>query len=267
MLPSGVVHRHYSAQNGPQPRMREVEIFPDRDALARAAARRIVAFAQEAVAARGRFSLALAGGETPRPLYQRLAEPPLAAQIDWSRAHVFFGDERCVPPDHPESNYRMAREALLDRVDIPASSVHRIAGEGDPHDAARAYEHTLRAFFGTAEGPPRRSFDILLLGMGDDGHTASLFPGTPPVAETRRWVMPNEIARDLWRVTLTPVVLNAASAIVFVVAGASKADGLELVLGAGEHAAMLPAARIRPTHGALYWMVDVAAAAKLRRTS
>lgn len=244
-----------------------VEIYADVDALVHTEAERIVTLAGEAVAGRGRFLLALSGGATPRPLYELLAEPPFAARIDWSRVHVFWGDERCVPPDHPESNYRMVREALLGRVPIPAANVHRIAGEDEPHDAARAYEQTLRDYFHAAEGPPGRSFDLVLLGMGDDGHTASLFPGTPPVTETRRWVMANHVTRPrpMWRITLTPVVLDAAAAVTFLVAGADKARRLsEVIAGAGQPA-VLPAQRIRPIHGALTWMVDAAAAAQLPR--
>ena len=248
-------------------RAREIEVYPDGEALIRTEAERFVALAAEAIAARGRFAVALSGGSTPRPLYQRLATPPLAGRIDWSRVHVFWGDERAVGPDHPESNYRMTREALLDHVPIPAANVHRIVGEDDPDAAARAYERTLREFFATPDGPPARSFDLVLLGMGDDGHTASLFPGTPPVTEERRWVMANHVTgpKTAWRITLTPVVLNAAGAVTFLVAGADKAPRLRDVIEGGDEAPVLPAQRIQPSHGALTWMVDAAAAARLRR--
>ncbi|AKF07907.1 6-phosphogluconolactonase [Sandaracinus amylolyticus] len=248
---------------------REVEIHPDRDALVHAAAEHVVALARAAVAARGVFTIALAGGATPRPVYERLAQPSFVGRIDWSRARIFFGDERCVPPDHPESNYRMAREALLDRVPIPAANVHRIAGEDEPEHAARAYERTLRACFGDVEGPPARSFDLVLLGMGDDGHTASLFPGAPAMNEARRWVVPSEIARPhpMWRITLTPVVIDAAAAVTFLVDGASKAERLAHVLEGRDGAERLPAARIAPTHGALRWMIDAEAASQLRGRS
>ncbi len=244
--------------------MGDVEIFPDRNALVRAEAERVVTLAREAIAARGRCLLALSGGSTPKPLYELLATQPYAGQIDWSRVHLFWGDERCVPPDHPESNYRMTREALIDRVPLPADNVHRIRGEDDPQQAAEAYERTLRQFFGP-DDPPRRSFDLVLLGMGPDGHTASMFPGTAAPGETRRWVMAVHIERprDMWRVTLTTVVLNAAADVTFLVAGADKAARLEEVLHEpGERP--LPAQRIHPTHGALHWMVDAAAAAQLR---
>ncbi|UJR79482.1 6-phosphogluconolactonase [Sandaracinus amylolyticus] len=239
---------------------REVEIHPDREALVDAAAEHVVALARAAVAARGRFTIALAGGGTPRPVYERLAHPTFACRIDWSRARIFFGDERCVPPDHPESNYRMVREALLDRVPIDPANVHRIAGEDDPEKAARDYEQTLRE---QLDG----SFDLVLLGMGDDGHTASLFPGSPALDEARRWVLPTESTRPhpMWRITLTPVVIDAAAAVTFLVAGASKAERLREVLEGGAGAESLPAARIRPTDGALRWMVDADAASQLRR--
>lgn len=248
------------------PRAPVLAIYSDSAALMRAEAERVVACASEAIAARGRFSVALAGGATPRALYELLATPAFAARIAWARVHVFWGDERCVPPAHGESNYRMAREALLDRVPIPPANVHRIAGEAEPLEAARAYELTLRAYFGVADGAPARSFDLVLLGMGLDGHTASLFPDTPAVTEDRRWVMATHLAlpRPTWRITLTPVVLNAASEVAFLVAGGTKAARLAEVLEGGV-AGALPAQRIRPTHGTLHWMVDAAAAAQLRR--
>jgi 6-phosphogluconolactonase len=243
--------------------MDDIEIFSDRNTLVRAEADRFVALARAATAARGCCLAALAGGSTPKPLYELLASPPYAGQIDWSRLHLFWGDERCVPPDHPDSNYRMTRAALLDHVAIPAENVHRIRGEDDPQRAAEAYERTLRDWFGP-EHPPRRTFDVVLLGMGPDGHTASMFPGTAAPTETRHWVMAVHVEkpRALWRITLTTVVLNAAADVTFLVSGADKAPRLREVLQApGER---LPAQRIHPTNGALHWMVDDAAAAQLR---
>ena len=242
-------------------------MFADADAFARAAATRIVTVATMAIAARGRFSIALSGGSTPRPIYELLARAPYATQIDWSRVHVFWGDERCVPPEHPESNYRMAREALLDHVPVPAKYVHRIRGEDEPHEAALDYEQVLRAFFAVADGPAERTFDLELLGMGDDGHTASLFPGTAAVMEQNRWVLANHApaAQVEWRITLTPIVLNAAEVVTFLVAGSSKAARIAEVL-AGPDDDHLPVQRIRPMHGAPIWMLDTAAAAGLRRS-
>jgi len=245
--------------------MRDIEIFADRNALVRAEADRFVKLTRHAIESRDRCLVALSGGSTPKPLYQLLATMPYASQIDWSRVHLFWGDERCVPPQHPDSNYRMTRESLLDHIPIPTENVHRIRGEDDPHQAAAAYEQTLRAFFGP-EDPPRRSFDIVLLGMGPDGHTASMFPGTAASTESRRWVMPVHVERprDMWRVTLTTVVLNAAADVALLVAGADKAARLHEVLEErGEP--RLPVQRIRPCGGGtLHWMIDKDAAAQLR---
>jgi 6-phosphogluconate dehydrogenase len=190
---------------------REVECFSDRGEMVRVAAERVVAQARHAIAHRGRFLLALSGGSTPRPLYELLASRPFATRIDWPRLHVFWGDERCVPPDQPGSNYRMAREALLDHVPLPPANVHRIRGEDDPAQAAAAYEELLGTFFGSREISPEVSFDLVLLGMGADGHTASLFPGSAAVRDTDRWVVASPGPQPgSWRVSLTPVLLNAA---------------------------------------------------------
>jgi 6-phosphogluconolactonase len=244
----------------------DVAIFSDDACLMRAEAERLVVLARDAIAARGRFLLALSGGSTPRRLYELLSTSSYADRIDWSRTHVFWGDERGVPPDHPASNYRMAREALLDRVPIPEENIHRIHGEDDPERAAEAYERELARFFGPNEGPPARSFDEVLLGMGTDGHTASLFPGTPPVTEQRRWVMAQHVERPqaMWRITLTPPVLNAADDVSFLVAGAAKAERLQEVLEGGPGDQVLPAQLIRPNEGSLHWLIDTAASARLR---
>lgn len=239
----------------------DLEIYSDSETLMHAEAERVVALARAAIAERGRFTVALAGGETPRRLYELLAAPEYASQIDWERVEVFWGDERCVPPAHPESNYGMAYEELLSEVPIPEDNVHRIPGEIEPLVAAEAYEARLRA-----ELTPEHSFDLVLLGLGDDGHTASLFPETPPVTETKRWVMATHVARPhpMWRITLTPVVINAARAVTFLVVGSAKAPRLAEVLDGGGDG--LPAGRIRPVDGVLTWMVDEAAAALVRRS-
>jgi 6-phosphogluconolactonase len=234
----------------------------DAEALARAAAEEVVAAAVRAVAARGRFTLALSGGSTPRRLYALLADPaaPFRARVPWAQTDVFFGDERPVPPDHPDSNYRMAREALL--AHVPVASVHRIRGE-DPA-AAEAYEGELRAFFAVPPGgaPPR--LDLVLLGLGPDGHTASLFPGSEALDETVRWVRSPVVARlGTRRTTLTLPVLDRARAVLFLVAGADKAPALAQVLAPAPGAAPLPAARVRPDGGTVSWLVDRAAASGL----
>jgi 6-phosphogluconolactonase len=221
--------------------------------------------AAEAITASGRFAIALSGGSTPRGLYALLATDAFARRVDWSRVHVFFGDERCLPPDHPDSNARMARETLLDRVPVPATSIHRLRGEDDPEHAASEYERTLQAFFGQG-GPgysaPAAGFDLILLGMGENGHTASLFPRLPAVSETAHWVMAQYVAEVAsWRITLTPVVINAAAEVIFLVSGAEKAAMLHQVLVGPVQPEVLPAQAIKPIRGRLIWMVDEAAAA------
>lgn len=221
--------------------------------------------ARRAVAARGRFAVALSGGSTPRALFQRLAEPPRRDEIPWARVEVFWADERCVPPDHPDSNYGMARAALLDPIGVPAERVHRVPGEApDPAAAAAACEAEIaRALGGTPGGPPP-VLDLVLLGMGADGHTASLFPGTAALAERRRWVMANFVPRlAAHRITLTYPILNRAAHVLFLVAGADKAEVLREALEGPPEPERLPAQGVRPDAGELVWLVDRAAARRL----
>jgi 6-phosphogluconolactonase len=247
---------------------RTVEVAADRGALMEAGAAAFVSAARAAIGAHGRFVTALSGGSTPRALFELLATDRFTSSVDWSRTHVCWGDERAVPPDAKESNYRMAREALLDRVPIPAAQVHRIRGEDPPPVAAEAYERTLRTLFETPVGPPRPEpgarFDLVLLGMGDNGHTASLFPGLHAVREAERWVVAESVAEvGMWRITLTPVVLNAAAEVVFLVAGADKAPMLHRILDGPLRPDALPAQIVAPHHGRLRWLVDTDAAARL----
>jgi 6-phosphogluconolactonase len=237
-----------------------IEVFPNPDALAEAVARHIVACAADAISARGRFTIALAGGSTPRAAYSRLATgDSRLTTADWRLIHVLWGDERCVPPDDPRSNYRMAREALLDRVPIPPDQIHRIRGEDDPERAAAEYEREVRALLGDA------GLDLVLLGMGEDGHTASLFPGQAAVRETARWVVAVYVpSMKMWRVTLTPALLNRSRNVTFVVSGASKAVRLRQVIEGPFTPDLLPAQSIRLVEGRLTWMVDQAAAYALR---
>jgi 6-phosphogluconolactonase len=235
-------------------------VLPSREAVTTAAADAIVAAAATAIAARGRFSLVLSGGSTPRALYALLASPPYASRVDWSRTDVFWGDERCVPPDQTDSNFRMAREALLDHVPIPAARIHRMRGEDAPVQAAAAYEAELRAIF--PDGAPR--FDVVLLGMGDNGHTASLFPHLTAVRETARWVVAEYVAEvSMWRLTLTPPALDAAARVMFIVVGKDKAPMLKRILEGPRDVDLLPAQAISPTTGDLVWIVDAGAAAQL----
>ena len=239
-----------------------VTVLRDPEALAEAAARLIADAAAESVAARGRFTIALAGGLTPAATYAKLALPPFQDRIAWARTWVFFGDERAVPPDHPESNYRMAHETLLSKVPVPAGQVLRIRGEAaDPETAAVEYAKALAEAFGTRRGELPR-FDLVLLGLGVDGHTASLFPGSPVLREVYRAVAAVHAgaAAIPQRLTLTLPVLNAAARVVFLVTGAEKAKVVKAVL---VERAMLPAAMVSPEGGELVWLVDRAAAALL----
>jgi 6-phosphogluconolactonase len=246
-----------------------VRIADDAAALARAGAEELAARTAEAVQTRGVATVALSGGSTPRALHALLAgDATLRARVPWERVHVFWGDERHVPPDDPDSNYRMARETLLTRVPIPASHVHRIrAEEPDAAAAAAAYEEELRDFF-TARGLlagmlPR--FDLVLLGMGADGHTASLFPGSGAVHEARRLVDAPWVPKlQTSRITLTPPTLNAASVVVFLVSGTEKAETLQAVLEGPLEPDRYPSQVVRPAAGELVWLVDRPAARLLR---
>ena len=242
--------------------MSEIKVYADASALARAAAEQFVTLSAEAINPRGRFAVALSGGSTPTALYALLATSEFASRVEWACVHVFWGDERCVPPKHPDSNFRMAREALLDHVPIPAENVYRIGGEMEPAQAANEYERKLQAFF--SNGQPR--FDLILLGMGDDGHTASLFPGAAAIHEQVRWVVAHYVDKlRVWRVTLTPVVINAAANVAFVVSGAGKADRLQQVLTGPYQPDVLPSQIVRPAEGRLLWLVDSDAAAQLKQ--
>jgi 6-phosphogluconolactonase len=237
-----------------------IEVYPDLESLSRAAAALLVEQANLAVAARGRFSVALAGGATPRRTYELLAAPPLADQAPWDRVHVFWGDERCVPLSDPRSNARLAQAAWLDRVPIPGSQIHPMDCAPDPAAAARQYEAQLREFF--AGQPP--ILDLVLLGLGHDGHTASLFPGTAVLKEGERWAAAVYVAeQDLYRVTLTAPLINQAAVVAFLVAGGAKAGILREVLHGPRAPARLPAQLIQPHNGELLWLTDLAAAGSL----
>ncbi|MGE5856138.1 MAG: 6-phosphogluconolactonase [Syntrophaceae bacterium] len=241
-----------------------IEIFRTPMEMAEAAARGFAARAVEAVSSRGRFTAALSGGKTPVAIYTLLAKAPFVSQIPWARVHLFWGDERCVPPDHGDSNYRMAREFLLDHIPIPPANVHRVPGEMDPVEAAARYEGELRDFF-TPHGEGLPVFDYILLGLGEDGHTASLFPGTRAIRESARWAVGHHVdAQKGWRITLTPPVINAARTVVFIAAGAGKAAVLKEVLEGPFRPDTLPAQIVRPSGGTLLWMLDREAAAQLK---
>ncbi len=234
-----------------------IRVYPTPEALARAAAEHFVGLAAESIRARGRFAAALAGGSTPAGTYRRLAAPEFARRVDWKRVHIFWGDERAVPPDHPESNYRMASETLLRHVPIPQENIHRIPAERPPAEAALACEAELLAFFGV----PLPRFDLILLGMGEDGHTASLFPHSPALGARERLVVAQYIPQlDSRRITFTLPLINAARNIVFLVQGERKARRIRRVLFGPFQAEEMPAQSVRPSEGTLLWLLDEAAA-------
>ncbi|HTP24601.1 MAG TPA: 6-phosphogluconolactonase [Anaeromyxobacteraceae bacterium] len=242
---------------------RKIRVAPDAVALSRLAAQEVVRRASLALAQRGRFALALAGGSTPKRLYALLAEPPFSAEMPWSQTEVFFGDERHVRPDDPESNYGMARDALFSRVPIPTGNVHRIRGEEPSAEAAaQDYERELRNAFGLARTRDVPRLDLILLGMGEDGHTASLFPGNPALEERERLVVAPFVERlQAHRITVTLPVVEAARGVVFLVSGRAKAHRVaEVLAGPGDS---LPAGHARPDDGELIWLLDAGAAALL----
>lgn len=252
------------------------------DEIASSAADRFVRLAADSIAARGRFSVALSGGETPRALFRVLAAPRAGGgrrdDVAWDRVHVWWGDERHVPPDDEQSNYRMAREALLDHVGVPDDQVHRMRGELPADEAADSYESELRAASGvdgggtardrdTTSDPERRLFDLTLLGLGTDAHTASLFPGSDALEERRRWVAaPWVQSMRSWRITLTPPALLAAGAVLVLVSGEGKSTALARVLEGDEVPAAVPARILHAAGDRVEWMVDRAAASKLDRS-
>ena len=243
--------------------MPEIEIFPNAAALSRRAAEQFSALAEFAIRKRERFAVALSGGSTPRAMHALLAAPPFAARIDWSKVYVFWSDERCVAPQDAESNYGNARASLLIHVHIPPENIQRVHGELAPEHAAQKYEDKLREFF--AGKAPR--FDLVLLGLGEDGHTASLFPGAPGIRENSRWAVAVKHAVPplplVDRVTLTPPVINAAANVTFLVTGAAKAERLRQVLRDPYNPDRLPAQVVRPKDGKLFWFLDEAAAGKI----
>lgn len=239
-----------------------VKIQRDQDALVHYAAARIVKIVRASLDFNDSFSLALAGGSTPRPIYEQLATTYKDA-LDWSKIHLWFGDERSVLPDDAQSNYHMVNEALLQHIDMPETNVHRMKGEDDPATAAAAYESELLAFFGDHD----QWFDMTLLGMGEDGHTASLFPGTAAVHETAKFVIAHHVEAkgDLSRITLTFPALLKSCNIMFLVSGEGKADALHEVLNGDDAPDTYPSQVIaRGDHEHIIWAVDEAAASKLR---
>jgi len=248
----------------------EIRIYSNSPTLTAAAAEQFASLAREATAARGAFHVALAGGSTPKRLYHLLAGNTAGRYtLPINQIHFWFGDERHVAPEHSESNYRMAREAMFDALQPPASNVHRIKSEmEDAAAAAAAYEEEMRGVLTSAvaeDGFPR--FDLILLGMGPDGHTASLFPDSEGLGEKHRWVIANWVEKfKTWRITFTFPVLNAASQVSLFVAGAEKAEMIEDVLELSKGTGKYPVQHVQPVHGTKTWMLDEAAAARLTKT-
>jgi 6-phosphogluconolactonase len=251
-----------------------VRIYKDPQELALKAARHFARLADQYVIGCGHFTVALSGGSTPRAMFSLLAEEPFLETVPWSSIYFFWGDERAVAPDSPESNFRMARETLLSKVPVPESNVFRIPAEDPDHDrAAEAYSATLARFFlagpganktGTAPLSQMPRFDLILLGMGPDGHTASLFPGTSALNVNDRMAVANYVEKfNAHRITLTAATINNARNVTFVAAGEDKADVLKAVLEGPYRPETYPSQLIRPRNGTLLWMVDERAASRL----
>jgi 6-phosphogluconolactonase len=235
-----------------------IEIFPDPQALARHVAEWTT---KAALTARGEFRVSLSGGSTPKASYELLASDEFRNRFPWTRVSWYWGDERFVPYDNPESNYRMTREAMLSKVPAPPGNIHPIPADGTPEDAARRYERTLQAAYGaTTLDPKRQLFDITLLGLGADGHTASLLPGDPVLNERKRWVGVVAQGRPEVRITMTYPAIESSRLVAFLVAGKEKADVFSAIRAGNSQ---LPAARVRPA-GELFWFVDQAAAGGIK---
>lgn len=230
----------------------EQKVMADADSLIQTAAEQFVAVARAAIAKRGTFFVALAGGSTPKGLYQKLATEPYISQLDWSRIHVFFGDERCVLPEHDDSNYKMASQAMIQHVPLPEANVHRMPTELPPEQVAQQYAETMTTVMG------EQPLDLVLLGLGPDGHIASLFPDTPALAVTETLTTPLYVEKfDSWRVTMTYPVINAARQVIVFIAGEAKAAIVNDIMT--DAVSDLPVQRLAPT-GDYYWYMDKAAA-------
>ncbi len=242
----------------------DVAIYPDSNTLSHEAAHYIVRLATEAITSHGQFTIALSGGSTPKVLYALLGNEPYRSQIDWALVEIFWSDERCVPPDSSDSNYQLAQEALFSKVPIAASQIHRMPADKADRDAASLeYTEEMQRVFGT-DGIP--SFDLLQLGMGPEGHTASLFPHQASLHEQQRLVMPVTVPKPPPpRLTFTPPLLNAARHVLFLVTGSDKADAIQAVLEGSYQPDEYPAQIVRPPHGEVTWMLDTAAAGKLQQ--
>ncbi len=243
---------------------KKIHAYSNKEQMVSATTERVIDEIGQAIQERGVCNIALAGGNTPREIYSMLAESTYRDRVDWNRLHLFWGDERMVPPEHEDSNFRMVKETLLDHVMIPDGNVHRIRGEVAPEQAAREYAELLHIHF--KSDPP--SFDIILLGIGEDGHTASLFPGTDAVEECKLYTVAVFVPRlDTWRVTLTFPVLNAAREILFLAAGKSKSDIVQRIISIKQPAKEFPASMVNPESGTLHWMLDSEAMVSINKNA
>ena len=239
-----------------------IQVLSDLEAMSHKAGELFVNASRTCIGSKGRFSAALSGGSTPKRLYSLLGSAEYSPQVDWQRVHFFWVDERCVPKEHEESNFKTAFDTLLSKVYIPDGNIHRIKGEEDPDKGAKGYEEEVRKFFGMSGLP---IFDLVILGMGEDGHTASLFPGSNLLKERIRLAVAVYLENpNRNRITLTLPVLNNAAQIIFLVAGQSKADVVWEILGGGQKKERYPAGRISPIHGSITWLIDQGAAIKLK---
>ncbi|MEO7174769.1 MAG: 6-phosphogluconolactonase [Saprospiraceae bacterium] len=234
-------------------------MFESKEATNKAVAEFIIAIAEQSIKTNGKFTLSLSGGQTPANLYKLMSDPQYSSRMPWQHTFIFWGDERCVPSDDKRNNANMAKALLLDHISIPSININAIPVELEPRKAAEEYESTIKQFFG--EEQP--SFDLILLGLGENGHTASLFPGTDVVFENKRLVKELYVTdQNMFRITMTPLLINKAHNIIFLVEGKNKAEILNEVLSP-EQADKFPAQVIKPKHGNLYWFVDEKAAAFL----
>ncbi|MCH8818895.1 MAG: 6-phosphogluconolactonase [Acidobacteria bacterium] len=246
---------------------RQLVVCDNLEDLGRRTAELFVTLATKAVTSHGRFSVALSGGETPRALHSQLQSDAYVARVPWSEVYVFWGDERYVPHDHPDSNYGMARATMLDQVPIPDENIFPVpTGKGDAESAAGQYQETLRSFFNLDQGE-QPQFDLIVLGMGEDGHTASLFPDTAALENSSEVVVANYLEKlDAHRVTLTIPAINQATFVVFLIAGASKASALKEVLEGPYQPNRFPSQFVQPTNGKLLFLVEFEAARELAAT-
>ncbi len=257
----GLLHSLCCLEPRDEKKMANIHIAKEHSAWVQLTAHFILEAAKNTLDEQDRFVLALSGGSTPRPVYQALPELWKQQALDWRRVHILWSDERCVPLNHPESNYRMAQEALLDEIDIPGDQIHPMLCNQDPARSAVEYEAILREFFPSHDWP---RIDLILLGLGTDGHTASLFPDTPALSERSRWVVENESpSLDIARLTLTLPAINAAKSVAFLVAGSGKADVVDKIFSKSGQPPALPAAAIKPTNGELHWLLDGGAAQRI----